>query len=120
MRAARTMILVVAVIVSLGLSASAQQSKQNEGSQTAKIAVTEKGFEPASITLKPNVPARVTFVRQTDKTCATAVSIPEYKIERELPLNEPVVVEFTPKKAGEFTFACGMNMLKGTVVVKES
>jgi plastocyanin domain-containing protein len=88
--------------------------------QTARIAVTAKGFEPANINLKPNMPAKVTFVRQTDQTCATSVVIPEYKINRELPLNKPVVVEFTPTKTGEFTFACGMNMLKGKVVVQES
>jgi plastocyanin domain-containing protein len=35
-----------------------------------------------------------------------------------LPLNEPVVIEFTPERAGEVSFACGMNMLKGTVVVR--
>jgi plastocyanin len=88
--------------------------------QTVRIAVTNKGFEPANINLKPNVPAKVTFIRQTDQTCATSVVIPEYKINRELPLNKPVVVEFTPTKTGEFTFACGMNMLKGKVVVQES
>lgn len=111
--------MVVAVLVGLELSTTAQQSKRDEGNQTAKIAVTEKGFEPARVALEPDVPARVTFVRQTDKTCAMAVAIPEYKINRELPLNKPVVVEFTPTKAGEFTFTCGMNMLKGTLVVKE-
>jgi plastocyanin domain-containing protein len=35
-----------------------------------------------------------------------------------LPLNEPVVVEFTPRSAGEIGFVCGMNMLRGTVVVQ--
>ena len=38
---------------------------------------------------------------------------------RELPLNKPVDVEFTPTKTGEFGFACGMNMLKGKLVVQE-
>jgi plastocyanin domain-containing protein len=33
-------------------------------------------------------------------------------------LNEPVVIEFTPAKTGEIAFACGMNMLHGTVVVQ--
>lgn len=88
--------------------------------QTARIAVTTKGFEPASINLKPNVPAKVTFIRQTDQTCATSVVIPEYKINQDLPLNKSVVVEFTPTKTGEFAFACGMNMLKGKLVVQES
>jgi multidrug efflux pump subunit AcrA (membrane-fusion protein) len=34
------------------------------------------------------------------------------------PLNEPVAIEFTPSKAGEIAFACGMSMLHGTVVVE--
>lgn len=95
------------------------ESMDEQASQAATIAVTENGFEPSTITLKPNVPVKLTFVRQTDKTCAKAIAIPEYKINRELPLNEPVVVQFTPKKTGEFTFACGMNMLKGKLVVEE-
>jgi plastocyanin domain-containing protein len=33
-------------------------------------------------------------------------------------LNEAVPIEFTPKQTGEIAFACGMNMLKGTVVVE--
>jgi plastocyanin domain-containing protein len=35
-----------------------------------------------------------------------------------LPLNEPVAIEFTPAKTGDIAFACGMNMLKGVVVVQ--
>lgn len=85
----------------------------------SQVAVTEKGFEPSSITVRPNVPARITFTRKTDATCATEVVIPEYNITRDLPLNRPVTVEFTPKTAGEITFACGMNMLKGKIVVQQ-
>ena len=91
---------------------------QASGAQD-QIKVTEKGFEPASMTVRANVPAKITFIRQTDKTCATAVAIPEYKIARELPLNKPVVVEFTPKKTGEVAFMCGMNMFRGKVVVQD-
>ena len=36
----------------------------------------------------------------------------------ELPFNEPVVVEFTPDKSGEFALACGMGMLRGKVIVR--
>jgi len=32
--------------------------------------------------------------------------------------NEPVDIEFTPAQAGEISFACGMNMLRGVVVVQ--
>jgi plastocyanin domain-containing protein len=42
--------------------------------------------------------------------------IKEYEIDRKLPLNEPLMVEFTPRKS-EFTFACGMDVIKGKLIV---
>jgi plastocyanin domain-containing protein len=68
------------------------------------------------LTLRAGVPARLTFVRTTDKTCATEVVFPSLNLKRALPLNQAVVVEVTPSK-GELTFTCGMNMLRGTIVV---
>src|SRR5262249_54765353 len=86
--------------------------------QGGKVLVTEKGYEPAKLTLRAGQQARITFVRSTDKTCGTEVGFPSLNIRRPLPLNEPVVIEFTPKTSGEIGFACGMNMLRGTVVVE--
>ncbi len=93
------------------------QAAQQDGAQTATIEINSKGFEPSSLKLKEGLPAKVTFVRKTDETCAKEVAIKDYGIERKLPLNEPVTVEFTPRK-GEFTFACGMNMIKGKLIVE--
>jgi RND family efflux transporter MFP subunit len=86
--------------------------------QSAKIVVNEQGFEPARVALRASTPARLTFIRTTDKTCATEVVFPSLDIKRALPLNEPVVIAFTPARAGDIAFACGMNMLKGVVVVE--
>jgi RND family efflux transporter MFP subunit len=86
--------------------------------QEAKVLVTEKGYEPAKLTVRAGQPARITFVRTTDKTCGTEVVFPSLSIRRPLPLNEAVVIEFTPKESGEIGFVCGMNMLRGTVVVQ--
>ena len=86
--------------------------------QSAKVVVNEQGFEPAKVTLRAGTLARLTFVRTTDKTCATEVVFPSLNIKRALPLNEPVQIEFTPAKTGEIAFACEMNMLRGTVVVQ--
>lgn len=86
--------------------------------QEAKVLVTEKGYEPAKLTVRAGQPARITFVRTTDKTCGTEVVFPSLSIRRPLPLNEPVVIEFTPRDSGEIGFVCGMNMLRGTVVVQ--
>lgn len=86
--------------------------------QAVNIAVTKDGFTPASFTVHRNIPVRLTFVRRVEVTCATDVVIPDYDIKRELPLNEPVIVEFTPEKAGTISFACGMNMQRGKILVK--
>ena len=82
------------------------------------IAVTEKGFEPDKVRVRAGARARLIFVRVTDKTCGTEVVFPSLNIKRALPLNEPVVIEFTPAETGDMAFACGMNMLKGVIVVE--
>lgn len=84
----------------------------------AKIVVDERGFTPATVALRAGVPARLTFVRTTDKTCGTEVVFPSLDVRRALPLNEPVDIEFTPANTREISFTCGMNMLKGAVVVE--
>jgi plastocyanin domain-containing protein len=100
-----------------GHNGQAAQATRQDGAQTVTVEIKSKGFEPDSLKLKAGVPAKVTFVRKTDETCAREVVIKDYGIERKLPLNEPVIVELTPRK-GEFTFACGMNMLKGKWIVE--
>jgi RND family efflux transporter MFP subunit len=98
---------------------SPQQSRSATAPvQTARIVVNAQGFEPARVVLRSGAPTRLTFVRTTDATCATEIVIPSLNIKRALPLNEPVAVEFTPAKAGEVAFACGMDMLKGVLVVQ--
>ena len=96
---------------------TSSEDKDTEA-QTATVNLTEKGYEPASLKLKKDIPAKVTFVRQTDKTCVLKLVVPEYGIKRDLPLNEAVVVEFTPTKSGEFTFTCGMGMMRGSLIVQ--
>lgn len=86
--------------------------------QTAAVAVTDRGYEPAQVNVKVGVPVRIAFTRTSDKTCGTEVTFPDYALTKKLPLNQPVVIEFTPKKAGEIAFACGMNMLHGKAVAR--
>lgn len=91
--------------------------ERNPDVQDATIVVGETSFEPSRLTVRAGVPARLTFTRTSEKTCATSVVFASLKMKKELPLNEPVTIEFTPGRAGEIAFACGMNMLRGTLVV---
>ena len=103
---------------SAATNAAAGGSAAASNGPTAKVLVTEQGFEPSMITVRAGVTARLTFVRTTEKTCGTEVVFPSLKIKRALPLNVPVTIEFTSPQTGEVAFACGMNMLKGVVVVQ--
>ena len=86
--------------------------------QVAKITVTKDGFVPSRVNLRAGAPARLTFLRTSNETCATEVVVPSLKIKRPLPLNTAVDVDFTPQKAGTIEFTCGMAMLKGAIVVE--
>jgi RND family efflux transporter MFP subunit len=92
--------------------------QQETGAQAVTVRVTDTGFQPNRIELKRGIPARLTFVREIEETCATSVMIPEFNIKQDLPLKEPVLLEFTPAKAGAFDFTCGMKMLTGKIVVR--
>jgi plastocyanin domain-containing protein len=111
----RNSIASLALIGALTVAGAAAQSAGEQA--TAKVTVTDKGFEPAKLTVKAGTPARITFVRTAEKTCATEIVIKDHNIRQALPLNKPVTVEFTPAKTGELTFTCGQDMFKGTIVV---
>ena len=80
------------------------------------IRVSERGFEPAIIRVRKGQAVRLTFTRTTNLTCAKEVVVPSLKMRRALPLDMPVAVEFTPQ-GQEVSFACGMDMVRGTVLV---
>jgi plastocyanin domain-containing protein len=80
--------------------------------------VTDKGFEPDRIEVKKGEPVHLVVTRKTDATCATELVIEDENLRKKLPLNKAVAFDFTPKKAGEITYACGMGMMSGTLVVQ--
>jgi RND family efflux transporter MFP subunit len=85
------------------------------------IRVEASGFVPSRIEIPSGRPVRLTVTRTTDQTCATAIQIPEQGIGPvDLPLHQPVTLTFTPERPGSYTFACGMNMLKGTLLVRSN
>lgn len=111
-------LFVCVLLFAAALSVNAKTKNTKSKVQTAKVEITEQGFTPSSIKLKRGVPARITFLRKTDATCAKEVVISAYNINQKLPLNEAVVITFTPDKTGEFIFTCGMNMMRGKLIVQ--
>jgi len=99
-------------------AANAQSNGAKPSTQRARVEITEMGYTPDNIRLRKGVPARLTFVRRTDRTCGTEIVIPDYGINKPLPLGQAVVVSFTPKRAGTLGFTCGMNMMRGKLIVR--
>jgi plastocyanin domain-containing protein len=98
--------------------AASTEAQMQDGVQVVKIDILGGGFEPAQIRLEKGVPARLVFTRQIEGECPSQVQVPAFGVEPvDLPMNEPVAVEFTPEEAGTFQFVCGMEMMEGTLVV---
>jgi thiol-disulfide isomerase/thioredoxin len=84
------------------------------------ITASQRGFEPNTITVPRGKPVTLQFTRTVERTCATEVIfVHDGKRELvELPLNKTVSLTVTFKAATTITYACGMNMFKGTIIVK--
>jgi plastocyanin domain-containing protein len=98
-------------------SAAGAEAKSVHGEIALKV--TEQGFEPADFTVKKGEPLKLVITRVTDATCAKEIVVDEYGVRAELPLDKPVVVSFTPTKAGTLRYGCGMDkMVSGVLTVQ--
>ena len=86
--------------------------------RTVAIAVTAKGFEPSRVKVAKGEPLKLVVTRKTEDTCAKEIVIPDAGLKANLPLDKPVTLSFTPKRAGEIKYACGMNMVTGVLDVE--
>ncbi len=85
-----------------------------------EVRITVKGgYSPDRIQVRQGVPVRLVFDRQENSDCSSRVVFPDFQMSRSLKPFGTTTMEFTPDKAGSFGFACGMNMLHGTIVVEE-
>src|SRR6266851_1983688 len=87
--------------------------------QVQQVQVLVKGgYAPNLIRVRQSVPLRIVFDRQEGGECTSRVVFPDFALSRLLPAMAKTTLEFTPDKSGRFGFACGMNMVHGTLVVE--
>jgi plastocyanin domain-containing protein len=89
------------------------------GVQEIKVTV-KGGYSPDVIVVKQNVPVRLNFYRDETSSCSEQIVFGDFGIAQDLPAFKTTPIEFTPEKAGEFTFVCGMNMLRGKLIVTQN
>lgn len=83
-----------------------------------KLPFPKNGYEPASLNAKKGEKLMLAFYRADAENCGGEVVFPKLKITKKLPVGETILVEITPTESGELAFACGMDMLKGKVLVQ--
>jgi plastocyanin domain-containing protein len=84
-----------------------------------EISITVKGgYSPDIIEVAKDKPVRLKFFRDEDNSCSEEIIFGDFGIRRDLPAFQTTVIELIPKTAGEFEFVCGMNMLRGRLIVK--
>jgi Cu+-exporting ATPase len=87
--------------------------------EVQEMTVTVKGgYSPDLIQVHAGVPLRLVFDRQEGGDCTSRVVFPDFGVSQALPAFRRTSVEFTPDRPGEFGFACGMNMVHGTLRVE--
>ncbi len=92
-------------------------SKTSSGHQEVMILV-KGGYTPDVIIVEKDRPVRLNFRREETASCSEMVLLPDFEQSAQLPVGETVAVEFVPREAGEFEFACQMGMLRGKLIVE--
>ncbi len=83
-----------------------------------RITVTVRGgYSPEVIRARQGVPLEVVFDRQETGDCTSRVVFPDLALSASLPSFERTTVRLAPPTPGSFGFACGMNMIHGTLIV---
>ena len=88
-----------------------------KGAQVVTLTVTDDGFVPEVVKVKAGAPVQLVVTRKVERTCATEIVMKDFGVNQPLPLNKPVTVNVAPKGAGSYRFACGMDMIAGTLKV---
>ena len=96
---------------------TASRARVDGGVQEVEITV-KGGYSPSLIHVQEGMPVRFVFDRQETGECSSRVVFPDFAVSKSLPAFSRTSVEFVPTKTGTFGFACGMNMLHGTLVVE--
>ncbi|MBI2572516.1 sulfite exporter TauE/SafE family protein [Candidatus Woesearchaeota archaeon] len=80
------------------------------GVQIVEMTVDGIDYLPLEFTLKQGVPVEWRIDGTKAEGCTQVIAIPKLGITKRLSTTDITIVEFTPQKAGEIQFTCGMGM----------
>jgi heme/copper-type cytochrome/quinol oxidase subunit 2 len=83
-----------------------------------EMMITPTGYTPNVIKVKKGVPVELNITNPGDNSCFSTFMMPDFDLNNVNLKAGTTKLSFTPDKEGEYTFSCGMNMFKGTVIVE--
>jgi plastocyanin domain-containing protein len=89
----------------------------SSGAQEINVTV-KGGYSPDVIVVRKGKPVRLNFYRDETASCSEKVIFGDFGIARDLPPFKTTAIELMPEREGEFIFTCGMNMLRGKLIVE--
>lgn len=112
--------LIMALLVTAGVlwfffaPRKAYRAPLRDGVQEAVVEV-KGGYSPAVIEAEAGMPLRLIFDRKEDGECSSHVVFSDFGVDLALPAFRTTTLTLHPDEPGEYPFACGMNMLHGTL-----
>jgi len=87
------------------------------GIQEAVIQV-KGGYSPDVLVFEAGKPIKLNFLREETASCTEEVVFPDFNKRVTLTPFKTIPVELKIDKPGEYGFQCGMNMVKGKLIVQ--
>jgi P-type Cu+ transporter len=116
------LVILAAVALSAGLlwfffgPKRAHEATIETAVQRATVVVAG-GYSPDLIHVRQGIPLQLTFDRRESGDCTSQVVFPDLRVAAALPAYARTTVEVLPDRPGRYGFACGMNMVHGTLIV---
>ena len=95
----------------------AAQAQVEGGRQVVDI-VVKGGYSPSLIRVEAGTPVRLRFDRQENSDCTSRVVFPDPRKSASLQAFGTTTLDLDIAEPGEYSWACGMNMLHGTLVAE--
>lgn len=114
----RSFVLAVALGLTGIIPLTARTASAQDAGATREVRVEVQGaYHPARIEVTAGERVRLVFLRRDYGPCTREVVFAALDIRRTLPTNQPVTIDLPPLAPGEYEFRCGMNMIRGALVV---
>lgn len=89
-----------------------------EGGRQVVDVTVKGGYSPSLIRVEAGTPVRLRFHRQENSDCTSRVVFPDLRKSASLEAFGTTTLDLDITEPGEYSWACGMNMLHGTLVAE--